>query len=102
MLIIRGAPLPSGLGYLAFLSAAPLVLVYIGRFVILDPKDPVLLIAAVAVGFVVNPIWLVWLGLVLRRSTRLHQKPVAVEPCHGRGHVGAPVCLRCARPSSER
>jgi len=37
-LILRGGLLPRGLGYTAFLSAALLVFVYIGRLVILDPK----------------------------------------------------------------
>jgi hypothetical protein len=70
VLILRGGLLPRGLGYLAFLSAALLVYVYIGRLVILDPKSPGLLAGAVAVGYVVNPIWFVWLGLVLRRPPR--------------------------------
>ncbi len=68
VLVVRGGLLPRGLGYLAFLSAALLVFVYIGRLVILNPKSPGLLAAAVTVGFVVNPVWFVWLGLVLRRS----------------------------------
>jgi hypothetical protein len=33
--------------------------------VILNPKSPGLLAAAVLVGFVVNPLFFVWLGLVL-------------------------------------
>jgi hypothetical protein len=64
-LTLRGARLPRGLGYLAFLSAALLVFVYVGRLVILNPKSPGLLAAAVLVGFVVNPVFFVWLGLVL-------------------------------------
>jgi len=71
VLILRGGLLPRGLGYLAFLSAALLVFVYIGRLVILNPKSPGLLTAAVLVGFVVNPVWFVWLGLELRGGRRL-------------------------------
>ena len=55
---------------MALLSAALLVFVYIGRLVILDPKSPGLLAAAVFVGFVVNPAWFVWLGLTLWRPAR--------------------------------
>jgi hypothetical protein len=46
VLILRGGPLPHALAYVAFLSAALLVFVYIGRLVILDPKSPGLLTAA--------------------------------------------------------
>jgi hypothetical protein len=52
------------------------VFVYIGRLVILNPKSTGLLIAAVTDGFVVNPIWFIWLGLVLRKSPRAHTAPV--------------------------
>ena len=60
--------LPRGLGYLAFVAAALLVFVYVGRLIILDPKSPALLAAAVAVGYVVNPVWFVWLAVALRRK----------------------------------
>lgn len=68
VLILRGRLLPRGLGYLAFLSAALLVFVYIGRLVILNPKSPGLLAAAVAAGYLVNPVWYVWLGLTFKRQ----------------------------------
>ena len=76
VLILRGGLLPRGLGYLGFLSAALLVFVYIGRLVILNPKSPGLLAAAVAVGYVVNPVWFVWLGLALRRPQQPATAPV--------------------------
>jgi hypothetical protein len=75
VLILRSGPLPRGLGYLAFFSAALLVFVYIGRLVILNPKSPGLLAAAVTVGYVVNPVWFVWLGLALRRPQRTEAGP---------------------------
>ena len=67
-LILRGRLLPRGLGYIAFVAAALLVYVYVGRLMILDPKSPALLAAAVAVGYVVNPVWFVWLAVALRRQ----------------------------------
>jgi Domain of unknown function (DUF4386) len=67
-LILRGRRLPRGLGYLALVAAALLVFVYVGRLVILDPKSPALLAAAVAVGYVVDPVWFVWLAVALRRQ----------------------------------
>ena len=78
VLVPRGGLLPRGLAYLAFLSAGLLVFVYIGRLVILNPKSPGLLAAAVFVGFVVNPVWFVWLGLVLGRSARTPSTPASV------------------------
>ena len=75
LLIVRGRRLPVGLGYLALVSAALLVFVYIGRLVILNPKSPGLLAGAVLVGFVVNPIFFVWLGLVLLGVRRFEPAP---------------------------
>lgn len=65
--IARGRVLPVRLGYLGLVSGVLLLVVYVGRLVILNPKSPGLLTAAVAVGFVTNPVWFVWLGLELRR-----------------------------------
>jgi hypothetical protein len=76
-LIVRSRVLPVRLGQLALLAAVLLVYVYVGRLVILDPKDPALLTAAAAVGFVVNPVWFAWLGLLLWRSPKVEALPSA-------------------------
>jgi len=68
VLILRGGRLPRGLAYLGFVSAALLVFVYVGRLVILNPKSPGLLAAAVVTGYLLNPIWFIWLGRVLGRD----------------------------------
>jgi hypothetical protein len=70
VLIVSGRLLPVGLGWLSFLAAALLVFVYVGRIVILDPTSPGLHAAAVIAGFVVNPIWYLWLGSALWRGAR--------------------------------
>lgn len=67
-LILESALLPRGLAYLGFASAVLLVIVYIGRLTVLDPKSPGLLVAAILAGFVVNPAWYVWVGLTLWRA----------------------------------
>lgn len=67
-LIIRGGRLPRRLGQLGLLGSALLVWVYLGRLIILNPKNPGVLVFAVISGFVVNPVWFVWLGLELRRG----------------------------------
>ena len=78
-LVLRGRLLPVGLGYLAFVSAALLVFVYVGRLVILNPKSPGLLTAAVIAGFIVNPVWFVWLGRVLGRGRSPMPSPCQVS-----------------------
>ena len=65
--IIRTAARPRGLGWLGFAGTVLLAIVYFGRLIILNPKRPGVLIAAVLSGFLVNPAWFVWLGLSLRR-----------------------------------
>jgi hypothetical protein len=37
---------------------------------VLDPEHPVLLVAALTTGFVVNPLWWIWLGVALRGTDR--------------------------------
>jgi hypothetical protein len=68
-LIRRGGALPRGLGYLAALGGALLVIVYLGRLTgVIDPATKVTVIPPVLYGLVVHPLLYVWLGLVLRRG----------------------------------
>jgi hypothetical protein len=67
-LILQSARLPRGLGRLGFLSAALLGLLYLGRLLLYDPANPVLLALAAISGFIVGPLWYVWLGVNLRRA----------------------------------
>jgi hypothetical protein len=67
-LMTRGGAFPKGLGYLGYLLAVLRVVLYLGRLIVLDAADPVILGPALLAGFVVNPIWYIWLGLVLWRA----------------------------------
>jgi hypothetical protein len=67
-LVLRGGRLPRGLGIVAVVLAALLVVIYVGRLVVLDPTHPMLLVAALSTGFVVNPLWWVWLGVEIRKA----------------------------------
>jgi hypothetical protein len=67
-LIRRGGGLPRGLGVLGMVAGGLLVFIYLGRLIIFDPTNPVLLVAAVLGGLAVNPAWYVWLGISLRRA----------------------------------
>jgi hypothetical protein len=64
-LIVRGREFPSRLGYLGMIASLMLIVVYLGRLLIFDPKNPFLLTVAVLSGFVVNPAWFAWVGLTL-------------------------------------
>ena len=68
-LILRGGRLPRGLGVVAAVLAVLLLVIYLGRLILLDPTHPALLVAALATGFVVNPVWWVWLGMSIRSRT---------------------------------
>jgi hypothetical protein len=74
-LIVRGALLPRPLSYLAFAGGALLLIVYLGRLIVLNPKSPVLLTAAVLSGFIVSPLWFLWVGSILWRGGQ----PIASE-----------------------
>jgi hypothetical protein len=67
-LITQEMRLPKGLAYLGYLSATLMVVLYLGRLIILQATSPVIVIPALLEGFLVNPIWYVWLGLTLMRS----------------------------------
>jgi hypothetical protein len=66
-LIRRGGRFPRGLGYLGYLSAILLLALYLGRLIVFDPTNPVILVPALLNGFLVNPIFYLWLGLTLLR-----------------------------------
>ena len=67
-LINRGGRLPKGLGTLAYILAALLIIIYLGRLIILDAASLIIVIPAALIGFVINPIWYIWLGVALRRK----------------------------------
>jgi hypothetical protein len=71
-LIGRGGRFPRGLGYLGYVSAVLLLALYLGRLIVLDPTNPMILVPALLNGVLVNPIFCLWLGLALLRgrSTR--------------------------------
>jgi hypothetical protein len=64
-LILRGGRFPRYVGYLAYLSALLLVVLYLGRLIVLEPSNPVIVIPALLSGFVANPALYILLGLAL-------------------------------------
>jgi hypothetical protein len=66
-LLWDGAVLPRGLGRLAAVLGALLVVVYLGRLLILDAHSAAIVVPAALAGFVASPAWYAWLGISLRR-----------------------------------
>lgn len=58
---------PRALSYLGYIAAVLLVGLYLGRLIILDPTNPFIVLPALLSGFVLNPVWYLWLGTVFLR-----------------------------------
>lgn len=69
-LILRSGAFPRPLAYLGLLSAVLLVIIFLGRLIVLDPASPLILAPAALEGFIVNPVFYVWLGWLLWRGER--------------------------------
>jgi hypothetical protein len=54
--------------YLGILSSILMIMLYLGRLIILQATSLVIVIPALLEGFIVNPIWYIWLGLTLMRN----------------------------------
>jgi hypothetical protein len=67
-LMTQSKRLPSNLGYLGYTLGIVFVMIYLARLIILDATNPVVVITVVITGFILNPIWNIWLGLSLRRT----------------------------------
>ena len=60
---------PNGLSMLGFLSGILLVVIYLARLTVLDPTNPILAYPILLEGFIVNPIWYIWLGFALKKKS---------------------------------
>jgi hypothetical protein len=69
-LIVRGGQLPRALAYLAYVVAALQIVLYLGRLIVFDARNPVIVVPALLAGFVATPIWYIWLGVSLWRGAR--------------------------------
>jgi hypothetical protein len=61
---------PKRLAYLGYLSAFLMIVLYLGRLTILQATHPAIVIPALLEGFLVNPLWYVWLGIIFVRGSR--------------------------------
>ena len=66
-LMTRSPGFPRGLAYLGYALAALSLVLYLGRLIVLNAASPVIVGPALLTGFLVNPLWHIWLGLTLWR-----------------------------------
>jgi hypothetical protein len=59
-----------GLSLLGSLLAVLLVFIYLARLIVLQPTNPILLVPVLLVGFILNPVFYIWLGLSLWQKAR--------------------------------
>lgn len=69
-LILRSGQFPKSLGYLGYLVAALQIILYLGRLIVFDTKNLVIVVPALAAGFLATPIFFIWLGVSLWRGAR--------------------------------
>ena len=66
-LITQAMGFPKRLAYVGYLSAILMIVLYLGRLIIVQATSPVIVIPALLEGFIVNPLWYIWLGLTFLR-----------------------------------
>jgi hypothetical protein len=69
-LITKSKDLPKNLGLLGALCATLMIVLYLGRLIVLSPADPIIVYPALANGFVLGPLFYIWLGSVLLKKNR--------------------------------
>jgi hypothetical protein len=68
-LMTQNASFPKRLAYLGYLSATLMIILYLGRLIILQATNLAIVVPALLEGFIVNPLWYVWLGMIFVRSS---------------------------------
>lgn len=61
---------PHNLNFLGLISGVLLIVIYVGRLVVLDPTQPILKYPILIEGFIVNPLWYLWLGRVFQNKLK--------------------------------
>ena len=66
----KSSKFPKNLSLLGILSGVLLMVIYLGRLIVLDPTSPVLKYPILIEGFIVNPLWYLWLGWVFQKKLK--------------------------------
>jgi hypothetical protein len=69
----QGGGFSRTLGLLGWALSILLIVIYLARLIVLQATNPVVLIPALLVGFILNPLWYLWLGLGLLRGAEAAQ-----------------------------
>lgn len=64
----RSGNFPKNLDYITYASGILSLVLFFGRLILLNPTNPVILVSALLEGFIINPVWYIWVGLVLRKG----------------------------------
>jgi len=64
----RSKEFPNALRIVGYVLAVLLCWIYLGRLIILDPTNLLLVAPVLLAGFIVNPLWYIWLGIVMQRQ----------------------------------
>jgi hypothetical protein len=67
----RSKEFPNTLRMVGYVLAVLLCWLYLGRLIILDPTNLLLVAPVLVAGFIVNPLWYIWLGIVMRRQAAM-------------------------------
>jgi len=67
-LIGRSGQFPRGLSYWGYLLGVLLIVLYVAYLILVDAKNPLIAGDVLLTGFVVSPVWYLWLGLALWRG----------------------------------
>lgn len=65
----QGQAFSKGLGNLGYLLATLSAILYLGRLIGLAPSNPLIFVLALLAGFVIYPVWYVWVGVALWKKT---------------------------------
>ena len=58
------------MSYLTYALAILLVVLFTGRLIILDTRNPLIIVVGSLSGFIVNPLWYLWLGATLSQGRK--------------------------------
>lgn len=67
-LMTRNSYFPKWLPVVGGISGVLLMVIYAARLIVLDPMNPVLLYPVLLNGFILGPLWYLWIGVALRKK----------------------------------
>jgi hypothetical protein len=67
-LMSRSDRFPRALSSVGYLLAVLLIVIYLARLIVLSATSPIIVIPILVTGFLVNPVWHIWLGRTFLRG----------------------------------